>query len=104
MGAWLGFLLVLVSFIFRKLDARTAFLIKRAEVAISEIESAFRRDSARIVTSEPAETKVARASRWGLAAAWTYGEAFRFLFAVMMLTGALGLVLSLARVARLVAW
>ena len=61
-GAGLGILLVLVSFIFWKFDQRVSFLIKNAERALIELESSFPEPSARLFSNEVTQTKGATSS------------------------------------------
>jgi hypothetical protein len=49
LGTGLGALLVLISFVFWKLDQRSAFLVKHAEEALTELESTFQNPAVRLV-------------------------------------------------------
>lgn len=89
LGAGLGALLSLVSFVFWKLDQRTSFLVKHAEDAISELEQSFPVTNARLVGNERPKTD-AEGSRL-----WTYGAAFRLVFRVVASIGVLGTILCL---------
>jgi hypothetical protein len=95
LGVALGVLMAFVSFVFWKLDQRTAFLVKYAEVAIAEIENALPIAAARIISHEPAHS----AERAGVGPVWTYGEIFRVVFVVMSVLGVAGGVLSFVRFA-----
>src|SRR5580704_14087429 len=70
----LGLLLVTLSFVFWKIDQRTAFLVKHAEAILAQLEP----DNARVVADEHVKTLAnKRATRM-----WTYTEAFRAIFAI----------------------
>jgi hypothetical protein len=89
LGAGLGLLLMLVSFVFWKLDQRTSFLIKHAETAIIELEDALPVRIARVMTREPVRTAAAEKGPV-LTRLWTYSTVFRFVFVVMGLVGFVG--------------
>src|SRR5262249_47779818 len=76
LGAGLG-LLMLVSFVFWKLDQRTSFLIKHAETAIIELEDSLPVRVARVMTREPVRT-AAKEQGWWFSRMWTCGTVFRF--------------------------
>jgi hypothetical protein len=96
----LGMLLAFISFLFWKLDQRTAFLVKHAERAITTIEAGLPLPSAHVLSNEPAAAAPERRGFWPLQM-WTYGTAFRAMFLTMGLVGVgggiLALVLYLAR-------
>jgi len=94
-GIGLGALLTVLSFVFWKIDQRTAFLIKHAEEAIKLLEPS----AAPLVASE--EQKTLTAKRKGI---WTYGQAFRTIFAVMALIGLAGAILAGLRTVGIVGW
>lgn len=101
LGIALGGLLVLVAFVFWKLDQRVSFLIKRAESALCETEAVFPVAATQLFFAEPEATKAAAAGPcWQRH--WTYGRAFRFVFAAMALFGASGAALSTLKFAGLV--
>ena len=93
LGVGLGSVLVLVSFIFWKLDQRTAFLVKHGEAGIIELESALPVATARLVSREPVRT-AAKERGFVLSRMWTYGTAFRVVFTIMGLVGAAGAIVS----------
>lgn len=93
-GIALGLLLVLLSFVFWKLDQRTSFLIKHAEDVIRQLEPA----SASLLGTEGAKTQVAKRDE----RLWTYGRAFRTIFLVMALVGIAGTLLAGARATGLI--
>lgn len=94
LGIGLGLLLVLVSFVFWKLDQRSSFLIKRAEQALSRIEGALPSDAQRLFLTEPEHFTQCRARVGFWRRHWTYGQAFRFVFVAMGLFGVVGSTLS----------
>ena len=100
-GAVLGSLLILISFIFWKFDQRVSFLIKHAEKALIELESIFPEPSACLFSNEAALTEHAKSSGSLWSRHWTYGRSFRALFCIMGVFGLLG---SLVSVARYVGW
>lgn len=101
LGALLGLLIALIAFVFWKLDQRVAFLLKHAERALSEAELSMPITSARLFSNERESTAAAqnRGSHW--TRMWTYGRAFRAVFAV---TGIVGLVGSALNIVRMVGW
>jgi hypothetical protein len=101
-GVALGLLLVLVAFVFWKLDQRVAFLIKHAEAALAEVERSLPEQSARLFLSEPQSTSTARRAAGWWVRQWTYGRAFRFVFWIMGLIGIAGAALSACKAAGLV--
>ena len=104
LGIALGALLILVSFIFWKLDQRASFLIKHAENALAETEQEFSAREACLFLFEPKATKSASDQATWWSRHWTYGKAFRFVFGVMGLFGVAGAGLSLARFAGWLVW
>ena len=90
----LGLLLILLSFVFWKLDQRTSFLIKHAEEVIRGLEPV----TASLLGTEGGKTDMAKLDQ-GL---WTYGRAFRTIFLVMALIGAAGTVLAGTRATGLI--
>jgi hypothetical protein len=89
LGMALGCILVLVSFIFWKLDQRTAFLVKHAEAAIAELEVKLPIASARLASTEPAKTDAAKKG-FVLTRLWTYRIAFTWVFTIMGFFGFVG--------------
>lgn len=85
-GIALGVILVMLSFLFWKLDQRTSFLIKHAEDILKLHEPVL----APLLADEVDKTSKAKADD-GL---WTYGQVFRAIFAVMALIGFVGAILS----------
>lgn len=103
-GAVLGVLLALVSFVFWKLDQRVSFLIKHAEAALAEVEKALPTESARLFLLEPGRAETAAKSAPWWTRQWTYGRAFRFVFVVMALFGIIGAVLSGLKFFAVIFW
>jgi hypothetical protein len=104
LGIALGALLMLVAFIFWKLDQRASFLIKHAENALAETERAFPANEACLFLFEPKASKQASQTASWWSKQWTYGQAFRFVFIVMGLFGVAGAALSLARFTGWLTW
>lgn len=96
LGGGLGALLIMNSFLFWKLDQRTAFLVKHAEDAIIEIEKLFPNEATRLMYREPLRT-AGKERGFIVTRMWTYGSVFRFAFVVMALTGILGGAFSTAK-------
>jgi hypothetical protein len=96
-GAAIGILLMVISFIFWKLDKRVRFLIKHAESALKWIESTYSLDDCadkshvlRLFTYEEERTT----GEGHL----TYAKCFGVTFLAFGLVGLAGLVLSVARI------
>ena len=103
LGALLGLLLILVSFVIWKLDQRVSFLIKHAETALSELESALPDERARLFLREPSKTDAVSSGHWW-SRHWTYGQSFRMVFFVMACIGFGGSLLSTFRFAGILCW
>jgi hypothetical protein len=95
-GMALGLLLVTLSFVFWKIDQRTAFLVKHAEAFIAQLEP----KSAPLVGLEEQKTLAAKRGM----RMWTYGEAFRTIFAIMALIGVVGAALGGLRASGVLDW
>lgn len=104
LGIPLGLLLVLVSFVFWKLDQRVSFLIKHAEKALAELERALPAECARLFHLEPGNAKDTLESGSWWSRHWTYGRSFRFVFVIMGVFGIVGSALSALKVAGVVSW
>lgn len=87
LASLLGCFLILVSFIFWKLDQRVTVLIKQAESALIYLESVGLESQACIFTKELSSVKGA-----GFGSVWTYGKCFRWSF---VFVAAAGLVLAI---------
>jgi hypothetical protein len=91
LGGVMGLFLAIVAFVFWKLDARAAFLVKHAEEAMIDLESPFPTKTAQLFALEKPKTAVSSAR------VWTYGRSLRVVFLVTGLTGLGGGVLSVLR-------
>jgi hypothetical protein len=96
LGAVLGGILTLNSFVFWKLDQRSAFLVKHAEDALIEFENTFPNPTTRLVYREPLKT-ASREQGFFATRMWTYGSVFRFVFVTMAIVGLAGGGLSAAK-------
>lgn len=101
LGALLGLVLALLSFVFWKLDQRVSFLVKHGEEALSGLEQAVVVQEGRLFGSEPAKT-AHPANRSGWRGIWTYGRAFRVTFVAMAAIGFVGSTLSVLRFADVI--
>jgi hypothetical protein len=97
LGAVLGLLLALVSFVFWKLDQRASFFIKRAEVALAEVEQSFLHPRCRLFLGEPDATRAAMVASSPWRRHWTYGRSFRVVFIAMALFEMVGSAVSVTR-------
>jgi hypothetical protein len=95
-GSALGLLLIFLSYVFWKIDQRTAFLIKHAEDVIKQLEPS----TAPLFAGEEGKTHVAKRDM----RMWTYGRAFRTIFAVMGTIGFAGAVLGDLRATGILDW
>lgn len=98
-GLVLSFVLLLLSFVFWKLDQRTAFLVKHAEQVLIEAEKALLSDSQRIFTSEVGITSK-RTRGPAFQRMWTYSQSFRLIFVFAALLAVLGFAISLNQILR----
>jgi hypothetical protein len=108
LGFGFGMLLVLISFIFWKLDQRVGFLIKHAEAALKHVESQFPDEGApgaphvtQLFTLEEYLTNQMRKSshlpwRWHL----TYSRCFKVAYLAFALIGIVGACVSLVLLIR----
>lgn len=86
-GLVLGPLMVLLAFVFWKLDQRVSFLIKNAETVLAHAEAAELPTEAQLFGNEPSATAAAQANGSKLTAQWTFGTAFRTVFLAAALFG-----------------
>lgn len=77
-GIFLGMLLVLISFVFWKIDERAAILVKHAEKTQEWIETQLLPEQARLFVDEE-QTRDGSAGR--LIPVWTFGRSLRVTFA-----------------------
>lgn len=89
LGSILGLVMVVISYVFWKLDARTSFFVKKAEEGLKELEKELPA-GLRIFTIEEAETAASR-RRYRLT---TYSDCFRAIFWTFGLLGCLAIVFS----------
>lgn len=87
LGAVLGILLALLSFVFWKLDQRVSFLIKHGEDILSQVETRTLPAPARIFTNEPTVSATAAARTTAIGRVWTFGSSFRLVFLAAGLIG-----------------
>ncbi|WP_155945670.1 hypothetical protein [Metapseudomonas resinovorans] len=100
LGGALGALLSLFSFVFWKLDQRTATLVKLAETVLTSAEEGMEEEF-RIFT----ENNVGLRSKiFDFGPQWTYGKSFRFTFVVMGLVGVVSAVISLLKATGVLTW
>lgn len=88
LGIGLGLLLVLLAFVFWKLDQRACFLIRRAEAALGQLEFEFLPSPAQIVGKERTEIHQSPERLW------THRRSFGLIFIVVALVGFGGIALS----------
>lgn len=89
LGVPVGALMMLMAFVFWKLDQRGAFLVKHAEAAMAEAEKVALPPEGRLFATE---------SNRGVAKRhWSFGRSFRVFFAVVALAGLTGIVVSAAK-------
>jgi hypothetical protein len=103
LGILLGVVLMLLSFVFWKLDQRSSFLVKHAEDAGIEIENHLLPPAGRLFASEPARLQSVVARRW-LSGIWTFGRSLRFAFGGMALVGAATAAICGLRAAEALTW
>lgn len=103
-GVILGVLLTTISFLFSKLDSRTAFLVKHAESIIKQIESDYLPKHLSVFGLEDRLTSEARAERRFPGKMYTYGQIFHSLFWIFGVVGVAGALLMGARVAGFLDW
>ena len=102
-GIVLGVGLILLSFIFWKLDQRTAFLIKHAEAAQAVVESELP-EALQLFSREDAATLAANSNRNLWTAVWTYGRSLRVTFTLIGLVGIAAVIVSVVRFSGLLDW
>jgi hypothetical protein len=100
-GIALGVVLIVISFVFWKLDQRAAFLVKHAEEALKVLE-ADTIANLRLFANEPIRhSEAQKAANW-LMRPWTFGESFRCLFSLMAISGLAAAVFFTLRLLRVV--
>ncbi len=103
-GALLGALLIVVSFVFGKLDERVRTLLKNSELALKSLEGTLLTSSARqpcelqLFRFEEVATKQYREARRSKLRFWrpylSYRQCFNLLFMLFGLIGLLGMAIS----------
>lgn len=86
----LSFFLLIVTFVFWKLDQRTSMLIKSAEAALESLESSMGTPCSKLFKIDSANT----ANMNKLLSPWTYGRCFRFTYITIGVLSALTIVFS----------
>ena len=103
-GVILGLLLATISFLFSKLDSRTAFLIKHAESIIKKIESDYIPEQLSVFGLEDNRTSEAQAKHRFPGKMYTYGQIFHLLFWIFGAVGLMGALLMGARLTGSLDW
>jgi hypothetical protein len=98
-GLFLSFGIVVISFVFWKLNQRVAYFIKHAEAALKDIENLSLKDGdlARLFCLEETKTKtVKEKTNWKI---WTwhmtYSECFGVVYVVFAVIGLIGMVVAI---------
>ncbi len=102
-GILLGIIMVLLSFVFWKLDQRSSFLIKHSEAAVIRIERELLPSDARLFSLEPTQSRAAGTGS-GILAPWTFGRSLRTTFLGMALVGAAAMAICSMRVCGALTW
>lgn len=85
--------LLTISFLFYKLDQRTAFLIKRCEKNLVKLESQFTNSSVDLFTNDDLDLAQENKNRF-FNKIWTYGDIFRLTYTVIGLVSIFCLILG----------
>jgi hypothetical protein len=101
-GAVLGMLLALLSFVFWKLDQRVAFLVKHAEQAHEQAEAKLLPPEMRLFCEEPGAHISACQAKPAHRRHWTFGNSLRVTFGAMAAIGLASTVFSGLRLAGVV--
>jgi hypothetical protein len=95
LGLTAGLLLVMISLVFWKLDARVSSIIKTSEEVVVLAEAMLiSNPNLRVVSTERTMTA---STRFTVMKAWTYGQSFRRIFVAMALIGVGGSIVSIIR-------
>lgn len=78
-ASFLGFFLMLSSFLFWKLDERVSTLIKEVESALIEFESEMGSDKYSIFTNDKNNRELSSS----IISTWSFGKCFRYSFSIM---------------------
>lgn len=103
LSIFLGLLLVLMSFVFWKVDQRAAFLVKHAEAACIQIEHQLLPPAAQLFVSEQATFDRATDGK-GIGPLWTFGRSLRVAFAGVALVGAGASITGGLRATGVISW
>jgi hypothetical protein len=103
LGVVLGLMIILLSFVFWKLDQRGAMLIKHSEGILEKLELHTVGLDFAVFANEPAAYHLATRGR-GLGRLWTFGRSLRLIFIVIGFIGFGGTVLSGLRAAGMLTW
>lgn len=95
LGLAAGLLLILIAFVFWKLDQRVSSLIKTSEDVLAQAEDRLIADAQLRMVSR--EREMTANTRFSFLNSWTYGQAFRRIFLIMALIGVSGSLFSMAR-------
>lgn len=104
LGIALGILLIVISFIFWKLDQRASHLIKHAESVIADLEQNSPNKKAHIFRLELKKSEDVLIKDYWWSRHWTYGSSFRFIFITMALFGGAGIALSTLKFIGIISW
>ncbi len=102
-GFFLSVGMMLISFVFWKLDQRVAYLIKHAEAALKAIEDSLKEDpngqQVSLFFSEEIKTKELKESRYWNPCSWymTYPKCFGVVYLVFALIGLIGCLATILR-------
>ena len=95
LGTAAGLLLVVLAFVFRKLDGRVSAIFKSSEAVIVDAEALLISDPKLRAVSR--ERQLSAVVNRGVFGEWTYGRSFRFIFILMSCVGLVGAAWSLSR-------
>lgn len=87
-----GFFIILITFIFYKLDSRVSCLIKNAEFALQYIEGCFEKQAVKIFTRDTGDNSLNK----NIFSIWSYGRCFRVAFCILAYVGFIFMISPLA--------
>jgi hypothetical protein len=79
----LSLFLLFISFIFWKLDQRVSLLLKKSELALSELESNIQISSAHLFSIDASDHTLSKS----FSSVWTYGKCLRISFSIVGIGG-----------------
>jgi hypothetical protein len=103
-GIPLGLLLSALALTFWKLDQRTSFLVKRAEKALTQLESDHFPAFGKIIGNEPAEFQKLNEGLSLIRKRWTYSTSLGLVFIVVGTMGLAGTALAAAKATQVADW